>query len=603
MKTAFKSLPVLMICALFAFASCAGDTYDNALLNISINGNSARAAALAVSVEELTHGIVLTGPTGVLTYKITGGGNLSASVAAGTWRIDVTGFYGEEIYSTGTASVAVKAGQSSSVSVLMTVVWQEGGFIPPGTELPQLPGTTYIDGYNWWPGPNSIYAYYSEPGWDTPPYTIIGPTDGFIVQWYLGGQLVQTDTDVVFPSPSSSPAGFPSEFEVKEEYWNRDVFIIVSHPDYYGVKSNSLRICREIADDFDWDDFRKQSMGWEWEGNSFILTDSSSYSASEPAYGDGGSNADPPIPFNGYLDGNGRTFFDSPAIITWGSQYNGLFAHIGPRGTVMNLKISNGAATSTYSGTGNTYIGRLAGLNEGTIMNIAYDESYNLGSLLGNDTSTPYHSGSSYAGGIAGYNKGIIKNCYVNIEIPIFAGVSDFDYAGGIAGVNEGEISFCWVKSSVDGTQAYSGAGGIVGKNEKTINNCVVLAGRIFQNAGTNGAGRIWANGKGTGRANWANSDDSASGLELYHLSPSAVQFFVDYTDDRTDSKHGKGVQYDTSGPVYASDDAALQAWWMYTAGWDVVWYNDTSIVYPERHWHWSSTSPTSPPFYPELLF
>ena len=69
MKNMFRIfLPLSIICTLFVFAACAGDTYDNAVLNININNNNARAAALALSVpiEELSHQIILTGPTGLI---------------------------------------------------------------------------------------------------------------------------------------------------------------------------------------------------------------------------------------------------------------------------------------------------------------------------------------------------------------------------------------------------------------------------------------------------------------------------------------------------------------------------------------------------------
>ena len=587
-------LPLSIICTLLALTTCAPDVYDNAMLNISVNGNGARSASLAVldvSIEEITHQITLTGPTGVLTYSVTGGGNISASVAAGTWRVDVTGFYGEEIYSTGTASVTVKAGQSSSVSVLMTVVWQEGDLIPPGIELPQLPGIAWIDGYHWFqPGasvPNTIEVYYDDPTWTNyDPAIPTSPFNGYIVQWYLGGQLVQTDTDVVFFSPTSSSMILPITFEVKEEYWNRDVFAIVSHGDYYGVRSNSLRICKAIDNPTDFQDFLDNAFGWEWEGNSYILT-SGSYSQ---------SNSPPQIPFNGYLDGNDNAVNVNVTLATVGSA--GLFAHIGPRGTVINLEI-NGFVDSMSSD--DCYIGGVAGLNEGTIMNIRFDDSG--GSDFKGDSSFPATS-KIYVGGIAGRNKGIIKNCYVYRDSSgdIWANSSLESYAGGIAGVNEGEISFCWVMVDTD-IYADDGAGGIAGKNDKIINHCVVLEGIIKQYYGLNGAGRIWGTGNGTGWANYANYDNDPGGMldMIENAAFSTASITVDYTDDVTTSKHGKGVQYDPGGPVFSNNDAALEEWWIYTAGWGDFWsdiYSDRREV--EKPWTWD---PSSAIFWPLLRF
>ena len=616
MNTTFKIfLPLLIISALLTFAACAGDTYDNAALNISINNDRVRAAALDISLEEINHQIVLTGPTGtVLTYNITGAGNVSTSVTAGTWRIDVTGYYGEELYSQGTASVAVKAGQSNSVSVLMNVVWQEGGFFPPGSDLPQLPGFTWIEGNNYfktahYTGSISINVHYYDSAWESADRNVtISPMDGYIVQWYVGGQLVQTDTDV-----SVSPGAFKREldgsvFDSIEEYWNRDVFAIVSHPDYYGVKSNSLRICKPIdplsTTPNDWLDsfmFSGGRNGFEWEGNSFFLLPGAIASLSAPL----GSFADA---FNGYLDGNGETI--TLAMSPFPGEYGGLFAHIGPRGTVMNLQIYGGFSHSPSS---DCYVGAVAGLNEGTIMNIAYNDPFS-GSLTAGSTS-----GNNYAGGITGNNKGIIKNCYVNLTWGYINADPTLSYsaAGGIAGVNEGEINFCWVKvgppNQILGNDS---AGGIAGKNEKTISHCVALVGQIVQQNGTNCAGRIWGTGNGTGSANWANNDNGGGGrLELSH-NPGTIEYItVDPAEDRTDSKHGKGVFYDyTGGPIFSSDDASLDTWWMYTAGWDAVWYpldplasSTNPAVFVEKRFIWvtkiTPTPPTPPPFMPLLQF
>ena len=595
MKTTFRIfLPLIIICMLFALATCAPDAYDNAMLNISVNGNSARSASLAVldvSIEEITHQITLTGPTGILNYSVAGGGNLSASVAAGTWRVDVTGYYGEEIYSIGTASVAVKAGQSSTVSVLMTVVWQEGDLIPPpGTELPQLPGTAWISGTHWFNALTTGFldVAYIDPTW-VPSYTgpINLPYDGYIVQWYVGGQLVQTDTDVVFYGPVSTAWGslsLSNAFEVTEEYWNRDVFVIISHPDFYGVKSNSLRICKEISSSGEWTTFSGTpggGPGFEWEGNSFILM-TGPFSQIFTI----GSFADP---FNGYLDGGRTQVTLAMTIPTDG--YFGIFAHIGPRGTVMNLQIDD---SLTFSSPNDCYIGAVAGLNEGTIMNIAYDDD-TMGGLI-----TLSASGECAVGGITGHNKGIIKNCFVNIGMGV--GGNDTSYAGGIAGINEGEIDFCWVNTNSTTILASNSAGGITGKNSKTINHCVVLGGIIQQIVGTGNVGRLWGTGNGTGRANWANNDnDSPFSVLKLQTGPIGMTtpVTIDPADDLITSKHGKGVPYNPALTPLNTTDAASEYWWKFTAGWGIVWdKTNRDNLEIEKPWDWDTTA-----FHPVLPY
>ena len=602
MKTAFRIfLPVLIIFILFAFAACAGDTYDNAMLNISVNDSRARVAALAVSIEEINHQIVLTGPTGILTYSITGGGKLSASVAAGTWRVDVTGYYGEEIFSEGTATVTVIPGQINSVSVNMAVVWQGGGLLPPpGTELPQLPGKAWIDGENGFSVTFGfeISAIYEDPTWDPDYLETRSPYDGYIVEWYLGGRLVQTDIDVVFyglTGPSTyGPVPLTLAFKVEDEYWNRDVFIIVRHPEYYGVRSNSLRICKEITAS-DWLSFSAGTGAWEWEGNSFIIQaiPTPPITLDRPDIPFGSSSK----PFNGYFDGNGVEINFGPLMNLPAPplEYAGLFARIGPHGAVINLKLGKETIKNVYTGA-NTYIGKVAGINEGTIMNVEYiepDIPYPI-PVFGNSSSPfpLFPLDLSYVGGIVGYNKGIIKNCYVRSDLLFFAGTdaggNGTSCTGGIAGLNEGEISYCWVNFNLGtGTQARTAAGGIAGKNSKTIDHCVVLGGSFENMVGRYGAGRIWGTGNGIGRANYANNRNG-SVIQLFHDGTN--QFYVDRTDDREDSKHGKGVPYN-SGTMYVTDDAGSINWWLYTADWDKVWdQTDGNMVELEKPWKGESS-------------
>jgi hypothetical protein len=97
---------------------------------------------------------------------------------------------------------------------------------------------------------------------------------------------------------------------------------------------------------------------------------------------------------------------------------------------------------------GNKYVGGLVGyISYGNI-----DQSYSLGPT----------SGKFYVGGIAGYNRGSLSNCYskskINSDLPIGTG----GYMGGLVGYNYGNISDCSASGTVSGT---GNLGGLIGEN------------------------------------------------------------------------------------------------------------------------------------------
>ena len=122
MKTLFKSIPFLLATVLL-FAACSGGG-ETATISINI-GKSSLPDKASVSIDQLHHVIVLSGPTGKQTYSISGGGTVKATVTAGLWVIDVDGFLGTELYAKGSATAEVKPARNTSVTVYMTVIWDE----------------------------------------------------------------------------------------------------------------------------------------------------------------------------------------------------------------------------------------------------------------------------------------------------------------------------------------------------------------------------------------------------------------------------------------------------------------------------------------------
>ena len=135
----------LIIFTIFALGCGSPSGDGTSQITIRISTDSA-GAAKAVSVDQLRHVIVFSGPTGTQTHSINGAGSVKATVVAGLWTITATAYYGEEIYATGAETTEVKAGQNTSVTIRMNVVWTDNAGVPPVvTSLPPITIDKEID--------------------------------------------------------------------------------------------------------------------------------------------------------------------------------------------------------------------------------------------------------------------------------------------------------------------------------------------------------------------------------------------------------------------------------------------------------------------------
>ena len=127
MKTRSFLIPLILLVALsFTFSACSGGSGgDTATISISLGAGSLPDKA-TVSIDQLRHVLVLSGPTGTQTYSITGGGTVKATVAPGIWSIDVEAFLGNDLYAKGSASAEVRIGRTTNVTIFMVVVWGTG---------------------------------------------------------------------------------------------------------------------------------------------------------------------------------------------------------------------------------------------------------------------------------------------------------------------------------------------------------------------------------------------------------------------------------------------------------------------------------------------
>ncbi|WP_127583204.1 hemoblobin-interacting domain-containing protein [Paenibacillus koleovorans] len=146
-------------------------------------------------------------------------------------------------------------------------------------------------------------------------------------------------------------------------------------------------------------------------------------------------------PFEGVFEGDGHTITN--LTISRNSSYAGLFGSISLNGTVSNIHMDH----VTISG--ESYVGGLAGQNDGTIV-----DSHVAGSVKGT---------SGYLGGLVGYSKGQLSGSSATGTVTVTAGGG---YAGGLVGKSEGSISGSYSTATVIGTGSI---GGLVGMSQGPI--------------------------------------------------------------------------------------------------------------------------------------
>ena len=135
MKAKIKSF-FLLFAILLVFASCSNPMGDgssgNSTITIDLGSGEvpSRGVQKSVSISDLKHTLTFSGPTGVQTRTVTGGGTVQLTVVAGTWYIDVEAYLGDDLYAVGSTIAVVKAGQNTNVSIQMNVVWSDSAGTP-----------------------------------------------------------------------------------------------------------------------------------------------------------------------------------------------------------------------------------------------------------------------------------------------------------------------------------------------------------------------------------------------------------------------------------------------------------------------------------------
>ena len=192
-------------------------------------------------------------------------------------------------------------------------------------------------------------------------------------------------------------------------------------------------------------------------------------------------------PFAGILNGMNNSV-DGLAISDPLSTNVGLFGQIGAAGSVENINIT-GTVTSTYGGT--TFVGGLAGTNQGNLSHVSSGASV--------------ISPEGYAGSLIGYNSGAIMVAHGTGSV---SGVE----AGGLTGWNSGSIANAFATGQVTGV-GYADAGGLVGYNISTISQSYATGGVTDSN---NAGGLVGFNDYviiSSYSTSAVNSGDAAGGL------------------------------------------------------------------------------------------
>ncbi len=180
-------------------------------------------------------------------------------------------------------------------------------------------------------------------------------------------------------------------------------------------------------------------IGYELTANlNFDENGDSEITSADSAYWNNGAGWQPigdrDSSFTGTFDGNGKAITNL-FIKRESSKWVGLFGILDGAGQIRNLGLINADVA------GDTYVGRMVGENQGTIIG-----SYATGSV----------SGVEVAGGLVGWNNGTLESSYA----AGFAEVS-VERVGGLVGRNNGTITFCHAKGTVISANKY--AGGLVG--------------------------------------------------------------------------------------------------------------------------------------------
>ncbi len=216
--------------------------------------------------------------------------------------------------------------------------------------------------------------------------------------------------------------------------------------------------------------------------------------------------------FIAIFDGNNNTIND--LTIDNSTQYTGFFTTVASAGEVRSINFVGGSITSSFTSDSNnvSYVGVLAGKNEGTVSDISANLSVSIGAGISNNT-----------GGLIGENSGILQDSQSSGNIS--GGTGNNDNVGGLVGSNNGGTiqNSRATGNASGGTGNIDSVGGLAGTNKSStsiIRNSYAV-GSAKGNAGEddNVGGLVGFNGStiqnsyAIGSANGGSGNDYVGGL------------------------------------------------------------------------------------------
>jgi hypothetical protein len=258
-------------------------------------------------------------------------------------------------------------------------------------------------------------------------------------------------------------------------------------------------------------------------------------------------------PFTGSYDGDGHTI-SNLFFTDYGRDMDETMGLFGTNsGILENIGLVNCKIYTNLS-----YVGGVAGLNQGTVKNCYVtgeinSENANIGGVVGSNGGTVQNCfatcnvlGAYNVGGVVGYIlEGKVINCYATGNV--------FGYTNLIGGVVGGafysEIINCYATGIVSGENIQL-VGSVVGAFTGTLQNCVALSPSI---EGTGDVGRVTGTDDGTLSNNYGRSD---------------------MKENNSPTNWSNIGLNDLDGADITANNWGNKNWWESTAGWDfdTVW-------------------------------
>jgi len=338
----------------------------------------------------------------------------------------------------------------------------------------------------------------------------------------------------------------PYQISTPEQLQNLNKCLGSSYQDYYYVLNNDIDLTSYLRGAGN-----NGGEGWQPIGNS-----SSS--------------------FYGKFNGNGHKVSGLWINRLWANSV-GLFGYVYNGAELRNIgvEIDDGKGGVT----GNSYVGGLAGDNDGTISNSYATGSvtgkYDGGGLVGYNYGTisnSYATGSvtgtsNYFGGLAGYNYGTIVSSYATGNVTGGSG-------GGLAGNNSGTIVSSYATGNVTGRSG----GGLVGSNSGTISNSYATGNATGNGTGIPVGGLVGGN-SGTIVSSYATGSVTGNNATGGLVGNNSGTISNSYATGSVTGKYDGGLVGLLNGGIISNSYATGSVTGKYDGGGGLVdWYNSGTI-------------------------